>query len=96
MRIMANYLFGLTLHDVYLPNQTVSQGKFDIFNIIRNIPKFINGYKYNLLSQKFLEVTTEEKMISSVGIQQISDSIRTHGLGILSTTVNAFYKFQKQ
>jgi WASH complex subunit 7 len=34
-------------------------------------------------------------MISSVGIQQISDSIRTHGLGILSTLVNAFYKFQK-
>lgn len=34
-------------------------------------------------------------MISSVGIQQISDSIRTHGLGILSTTVNAFYKYQK-
>lgn len=96
MRIMANYLFGLTLHDVYLPNQTVSQGKFDIFNIIRNIPKFISSYNYNLLSQKFLEITSEEKMISSVGIQQISDSIRTHGLGILSTTVNAFYKFQKQ
>ena len=96
MRIMANYLFGLTLHDVYLPNQTVSQGKFDIFTIIRNIPKFISTYNYNLLSQKFLEITSEEKMISSVGIQQISDSIRTHGLGILSTTVNAFYKFQKQ
>lgn len=55
---MANYLFGLTLHDVYLPNQTVSQGKFDIFTIIRNIPKFISSYNYNLLSQKFLEVTS--------------------------------------
>lgn len=54
MRIMANYLFGLNLHDVYLPNQTISQGKFDIFTIIRNIPKFISSYNYNLLSQKFL------------------------------------------
>lgn len=54
MRIMANYLFGLNLHDVYLPNQTISQGKFDIFTIIRNIPKFISTYNYNLLSQKFL------------------------------------------
>lgn len=59
MRVMANYLFGLNLHDVYLPNQTISQGKFDIFIIIRNIPKFISTYNYNLLSQKFLEITSE-------------------------------------
>ena len=58
MRVMANYLFGLNLHDVYLPNQSVAQGKFDIFSIIRNIPAFIEGYNYNLLSQKFLEATT--------------------------------------
>lgn len=54
MRVMANYLFGLNLHDVYLPSQSVSQGKFDIFQIIRNIPKFVSTYNYNLLSQKFL------------------------------------------
>lgn len=96
MRVMGNHLFGLKLHDVYLPNQTIAQGKFDIFSIIRNIPAFIENYHYNLLSQKFLEATSEAKMISSVGIQQISDSIRTHGLGILSTTVNTFYKFQIQ
>ena len=57
MRVMANYLFGLKLHDVYLPNQTISQGNFNIFNILRNIPTFISAYKYNLLSQKFLEIT---------------------------------------
>ena len=54
MRVMANYLFGLHLHDVYLPSQTITQGTFDIFTIIRNIPLFITSYKYNLLSQKFL------------------------------------------
>ena len=58
MRIMGNYLFGLHLHDVYLPNQTITQGNFDILTIIRNIPLFISSYKYNLLSQKFLETTT--------------------------------------
>lgn len=93
MRVMADYLFGLNLHNVFLPNQTIAQGKFDIFNIVRNIPQFIQNYNYNLLSQRFLEVTTESKMISSITIRQISDSISTHGLGILSTTVNAFYKF---
>ena len=51
---MANYLFGLNLHDVYLPSQTINQGNFDILQIIRNIPEFISNYKYNLLSQKFL------------------------------------------
>jgi WASH complex subunit 7 len=40
-----------------------------------------------------LEITTDAKEISSIGIKQLSDSIKTHGLGILSTTVNAFYKF---
>jgi hypothetical protein len=59
MRIMGNSLFGLALHDPYLPIQSVSQGKFDIFAIIKNIPKFIASYNYNLLSQKFLEVTSE-------------------------------------
>lgn len=59
MRIMANYLYGLNLHDVFLPNHSISQGKFDIFSIIRNIPKFLSTYKYSLLSQKFLEITTE-------------------------------------
>jgi len=40
-----------------------------------------------------LEVTGDNKIISCVSIQQLSDSIKTHGLGILSTTVTAFYKF---
>ena len=94
--MMANYLFGLNLHDVYLPSQTITQGTFDIFNIIRNIPGFISSYKYNLLSQRFLEVTTDTKMITTVGIEQISDSIRTHGKGIVATIVNAFYRFLAQ
>lgn len=61
--------------------------------MVRNIPAFVNNYKYNILNQKFLEITGDNKIISCVSIQQLSDSIRTHGLGILSTTVNAFYKF---
>ena len=93
MRILGNHLFGLNLHDVFLPSQTIEQGKFDILTIIRNIPMFIENYKYNLLSQKFLEVTGDGKIINCISIQQLSDSIKTHGLGILSTTVHVFYKF---
>ena len=35
-------------------------------------------------------------MIISIGIQQISDSIRTHGLGILNSSVNLALSFIKQ
>lgn len=93
MKILASHIFGLRLHDTYLPSQTIEQNKFDILKIIKNIPEFISTYKYNLLTQKFLEITNENKIITSIGIQQLSDSIKTHGLGILSTSVNIFYKF---
>ena len=32
-------------------------------------------------------------MLNTVGIQQIADSIKTHGLGIVNTNINSIYKF---
>ena len=93
MRVMGNHIFDLKLHDVFLPNYTIERDKFDILTVVRNIPTFVNSYKYNMLNQRFLELTGENKIINCISIQQLADSIRTHGLGILSTTVNAFYKF---
>ena len=93
MRVMGNHLFDLKLHDVFLPNHTIERDKFDILSVVRNIPAFVNSYKYNILNQRFLEITGENKIISCISIQQLADSIRTHGLGILSTTVNAFYRY---
>jgi WASH complex subunit 7 len=93
MRVMGNHIFDLQLHDVFMPNHTIELDKFNILSVVRNIPTFVGAYKYNLLSQRFLEITSDAKIIACVSIQQLSDSIRTHGLGILSTTVNAFYKF---
>lgn len=57
MRVMGNHIFDLRLHDVFLPNYTVELDKFNILNVVRNIPAFVTNYKYNLLSQRFLEVT---------------------------------------
>ncbi len=54
MKILANHIFGLKLHDTYLPSQTIEQNRFDILNIIKNIPDFIGTFKYNLLTQRFL------------------------------------------
>ena len=92
IRTMGNYLFGLELQNVYLPSQTIDQNLFDILQVLRTIPTFVERFKYNMFTQTFLELTGEGKQISSISIRQLSDSIKTHGLGILSTTVNAFYK----
>ncbi|EGR33139.1 hypothetical protein IMG5_060890 [Ichthyophthirius multifiliis] len=95
-RILGNQVFDLNLMNVYIPSQTLEQGQLDILNILRNIPQFIDTYAYNLHNQSFTEITTlESKQVTTVGIQQISDSIRTHGLGILNTTVNCFYVYLK-
>lgn len=95
MRTLGNHIFDLRLHDVFLPNHTIERDKFDILSVVRQIPMFVSEYKYNILNQRFLQVTNNDKIISCISIQQLSDSIRTHGLGILSTTVNAFYNFLK-
>lgn len=92
---MANHIFDLKLHDVYLPNQTIEQNKFDILQVVRNIQGFVNDYKYNILSQRFLEITKDNKIISCISIHQLSDAIKTHGLGIVSTTVATFHSYLK-
>ncbi|KRW98285.1 hypothetical protein PPERSA_01723 [Pseudocohnilembus persalinus] len=97
MRTLADQQFGLKLIHVYIPSQTIEQGStkgmLDILSIIRNIPDFIQKYSYNLYNQTFFEITSENKQITSVGISQFSDSIKTHGLGILNTTINFAYKY---
>ncbi|CAD8128339.1 unnamed protein product [Paramecium sonneborni] len=93
MRSLANSKFGLNLINVYLPTQTVDQGNFDVLNVLKSIQQFFTKYTYNLYQQQFVQVTSESKQVYSISIQQIADSIRTHGIGILSTTVNSVYKF---
>lgn len=96
MRSLANFKFGLNLIHVFLPSQTINQGQQDILSIIRNIPEFISRYTYSLYTQTFVEITGQSKQIFTVGITQITDSIKTHGLGILNTTVNSVYKFLRR
>ena len=48
MRSLANFQFKLSLMHVYIPSQTIDQGKTDIIKVIRNIPEFVSNYVYNL------------------------------------------------
>ncbi len=93
IRNLAYEKFSLSLTNVYIPSQTLNQGSLDVLNIIRNINTFVSKYTYNLYNQTFVELSKENKQLNTIGIEQVADSIQTHGLGIISTNVNSVYKF---
>jgi len=92
MRNLAEYKYGLSLTEVHLPGQTLDQG-LDVMEIMRNIHIFVAKYNYNLNNQIFIERQSESKTLNTINIGHISNSIRTHGTGIMNTTVNFTYQF---
>jgi len=95
MRILAKTKYNLNLHDIYLPSQTLEQG-LDILLISRNLGKFVDQYNYNLHSQIFIEITKDANFLGVIGVQQIMNSLYTHGIGIINTLVNVSYHFLAQ
>lgn len=63
---------------------------------MRNIHIFVSRYNYNLNNQIFVESNTPNKTINTINISHIANSIRTHGIGIMNTTVNFTYQFLRQ
>ncbi|XP_046962776.1 WASH complex subunit 4 [Vanessa cardui] len=94
MRQMAKLKFNIsTIHD-NLPTQTLEQG-LDVLEIMRNIHIFVAKYQYNLNNQIFIEKSSNNKHLNSINIRHIANSIRTHGTGVMNTTVNFTYQFLK-
>jgi WASH complex subunit 7 len=75
--------------------QTLDQG-LDVLEIMRNIHIFVSKYNYNLNNQIFVEAGGPNKTINTINIAHIANSIRTHGTGIMNTTVNFTYQFLRQ
>ncbi|CAH2277508.1 Hypothetical predicted protein [Pelobates cultripes] len=48
------------------------------------------------LEQIFVERTSNNKHLNTINIRHIANSIRTHGTGIMSTTVNFTYQFLRK
>ena len=92
MRVLAKHKYGLNLHDVYLPNQNLEQGK-DILDIIRNLPKFTKSYTHNMHSQMFIEFVNDSSYINMIGVQQIINSLYTHGKGIINSIINKTFGY---
>lgn len=98
MRQLAQQKYGLELDDIHLPCQTLEQG-VDVLDIMRNIHNFVASYTYNLNTQVFIErlsSATFRKHINTISVKHVANSIRTHGAGIISTTVNFTYQFLAQ
>lgn len=93
MRNLAYQKYKLELMEVHLPGQTLEQG-VDVLELMRNIHIFVANYYYNLNTQIFIERQSDGKFLNTVNISHIANSLRTHGAGIMNTTVN-FYKFKK-
>ncbi|XP_014598250.1 PREDICTED: WASH complex subunit 7 [Polistes canadensis] len=92
MHALAKYKLNLDTVQNHLPTQTLEQG-VDALEIMRNIHVFVSKYLYNLNTQTFIEHTSNNKHLNTIGIRHIANSIRTHGTGIMSTTVNFVYQF---
>lgn len=92
MHALAHYKLNLDTVQNHLPTQTLEQG-LDALEIMRNIHVFVSRYLYNLNTQTFIEHISNNKHLNTIGIRHIANSIRTHGTGIMSTTVNFVYQF---
>ena len=95
MRQQARTRLGLETVDDHLPPQTIEQG-LDVLEMMRNIHIFTAGYNYNMNSQVFIEQTSNSKHLNTISIKHIANSIRTHGAGIMNTTVNFTYQFLRK
>ncbi|XP_055844136.1 WASH complex subunit 4 [Episyrphus balteatus] len=95
MRQLGNYRLNLNPIEDYLPNQTIEQG-IDVLEIMRNIHIFVSKYVYNMNTQIFVEQKSSNKHLDTIGIRHIANSLRTHGTGIINTTVNFTYQFLRQ
>jgi len=92
MRFMGRSKYGLPLVDAFLPSGTLEQG-LDVLEVMRNIHVFVGKYHYNMNNQFFIEHQSESKTLNTIGISTIANSIRTHGTGIMNTTVNFTYQY---
>ncbi|XP_054719352.1 WASH complex subunit 4-like [Uloborus diversus] len=95
MRNLAKHKYGLTTVEAHLPSQTLEQG-LDVLEIMRNIHLFVSNYLYNLNNQIFVERLSNNKHLNTINIRHIANSIRTHGIGVMNTTVNFVYQFLRK
>ena len=92
MRNLAKSKYNLRLHEILLPSQSLEKGQ-DILDIIRNFVPFVKKYNHNMNNQIFIEYPKDSVNINYLGINQILNSIYTHGPGIVNSIINKSFQF---
>ena len=95
MAELSRQKYGIILEKMQLPNQQLEQG-LDVLEVMRNIHIFSAKFNYNLNMQVFVEKASQSqqrKHLNTVSIRHITNSIRTHGMGITDTTVKFVYQY---
>ena len=59
------------------------------------LPNSLKGFLVSF-SQIFVERASNNKHLNTINIRHIANSIRTHGSGIMNTTVNFTYQFLRK
>jgi len=93
MRNLAKSKYGLDLVEAHLPSHSHYSEGLDVLVIMRKIHVFVAKFNYNLNTQVFVERSVDQLHLNTINIEHIANSIRTHGTGIMSTTVNFSYQF---
>ena len=92
MRALAKPKYKLDLSSVHLPAKHLEQG-MDLLEITKRLPSFVTKFKYNLHSQFFMEATHgDDKHVQCFTYMHLTYSLKTHGLGLVNSTINTTYK----
>lgn len=91
MRALANQKYRLSLPQTFLPSKKHDQ-RVDLIDIGKKLAPFTARFKYNLHCHFFIEVTSEENSCTAVTLTHIGNSLKTHGLGVVNTMINATYR----
>ena len=95
MRALAQDKLGIVVMPSHLPAQQLDQG-IDIMLLLAQTNTFVRDYRYNLHQQVFIQETQETKQVRTIGVNQMLNSIRTHGVGILTPVMKQLYKFLRK
>lgn len=96
MRTLAKQKFGLSLNNVHLPTHSHYSQSLDVLQIMRNISEFVVQFNYNLNTQMFVQRARGKNHLFTISLGDVANSIRTHGPGIMNTTVNFTYQFLRE
>lgn len=91
MRSLAIGKYGLPLAEDEQPERAI-EGDIDALEVIRDVHLFVSEYSYDFHSQCYVERANR----SGLGIQHVSRSIRTRGIGFTHSVISSVHEYLTQ